>query len=219
MLESGKICGFWADVVEKAGNSTEIYRILAEKTGKEIIVDSTKFGRKSDDSIKFGGFYDGLGEYSTLFIHMYKPIEEYAASCIRYGLEDINWIISSWCSRNEVNGMQIDYRKFVEYPEKYLLRICDVLKIEYRVLTNFWHTDEHHLLAGNDGVLAFYHPQDFNGKSTDALNMRPDSRKNFRKIFYDPDRWKEVVTSGIQHLLWDNPEVRRISGQLGLERL
>ena len=203
----------------KESNVDDVYRVVSEFTGKDFIIDSSKFPAWYE---KLNGDY-----YNKTKIFLYKNPIRFAASCVKHRVRSVSFgvtvgkderIIDNvpiWSKSLEyainvfkrniprllgLNPIVIIYEDFAKEPENTVKRICDMSGFPYRDgMHRFWENTHHHNIGGNIGANYFMN---------DIYKIGSDSiyKDNYKEIFVD-NSYKRYLNDDDIKLLCENEDI------------
>jgi hypothetical protein len=153
----GPGCPIWGELHPSADE--DLYEALSRRTGKPIVVDSTK---STDWHREQLARLAGTGVITTL-VHLMRDGRAVVNSRVRkYPEEAPRAIIEAWLAQvartdELVAGfpgevVRVRYEELASAPEPTTRRICDALGVAYdSAMLRFWEADQHPL-GGNNGT-------------------------------------------------------------------
>ncbi len=202
------------------GPHSNLYRTIAEVSGANILIDSSK------NIPWFRSTLKGLVKADVLILHISKSPEEYGGSerskyhktSLR-SVEEIGrkwWQVNSqilqFLSRSPYPSLTIRYRDLISNPTDTLTEILTVLGEKYEDgMEYFWKYD-HHPLWGNKGTRSHISGTDsIPNRWMDESELNKEIyRENHQRLFMD-EKWKKLLTEKEVNGLYSIKRVSQLS--------
>lgn len=208
------------------GATSQLYTEIAQKSGANILIDSSK---------NMGWFRKtlrGLNPQDVLFVHISKSPEAYGGSernkSHPNALHSVESIGNTWWRQNAnilrflrfspYTAISVRYRDLIHSPQEVLNSILAYVGAQYQPgIENFWNYP-HHPLWGNKGTRSHLSATDSNPT---AWADESDENKqlyleNHQKLFLD-EKWRRSFTDQELNSLYTVGRVSQIARLLGYE--
>ena len=188
------------------------HRVLSEKTGKDVIIDSSKHPGWIGARLAHKHLWKGVEPF---LIYLHRDGRAVTNSYFRkYPERTYPVIVDDWLQ--QVDQMENYFEKFSEGPKLRLgyesladstettaQQLCDFLGLDYEPgMLGYWQHDHHHL-GGNGGTrhLIFRYREQFGGHSEQMEHRIAESKKHYSHEYYDAtrvaikldERWREEL--------------------------
>ncbi|WP_346344032.1 sulfotransferase [Magnetospirillum sulfuroxidans] len=199
----GEDCPVWKDFQWTPPRA--LYQQVAERTGRRVIIDSTK----NDDWItERVAETRASGGQPTLFMLLRDGRAVVNSRLRKYPDRDPEQQIRQWIeqiqrsqalyARFDGPKMRLHYEHLAAEPDTVVRQACDVLGLDFEPAMLQFHTAEHHPLGGNSGPQYMVAKQRFTDPEQAFVTLNPKSRQ-----FYDAEtqpirldlRWNEEMTA------------------------
>lgn len=197
----GLTCPVWGGLHPSA--EEDLYETLSRRTGKPIVVDSTK---STDWHHAQLARLSGTGASTTL-VHLMRDGRAVVNSRIRkYPEEAPRAIIEAWLAQiartDELvaafpgDVVRVRYEELASAPERTVQRICEALGVAYDpAMLRFWEADQHPL-GGNNGTQFLVARERASGARASIVELGERTRSYYgahpRAIVLDL-RWKREL--------------------------
>lgn len=208
------------------GPSSQIYEEISQKTGVNILIDSSK------NIPWFEKTLAGKDSKDVLLVHISKSPEEYGGSernkSGQMAINSVKEIGDIWWRTNNstlkflyyspYQTLSIRYKDLIEFPKETLETILGCVDENYEPgIENFWNFP-HHPLWGNKGARSHLGHTDSNPSNwtDESEGNKKIYEEKHQQIFYD-DKWKHSFSREEIFSLYDSGRVTAIAKLLGYE--
>lgn len=229
LCEPPSSCPIWtADFTAEllqTGVTNQLYGAIAERTGQDVIVDSSKI-----IDGWFEGTLTGLNPADVLCIHICKAPEEYAGSerNKRPGrayskIDDIadawwrsNAEILDWLHAAPFQTATIRYRDLVDYAPAVLAHLLGKIGLNYESGQEHYWNFEHHPLWGNKGSRTHLRDSAKHAEGWgDESDFNIELYQQKHRMLYRDEKWRFVVSKADVDQLYHHPRVAALADVLG----
>ena len=204
----GRDCPIWQGFVVREAD--DLYEQIAARTGKPIIVDSTKHTRWLSKQIDFLGHTTA----ESFMIFLQRDGRAVINSWIRkYPTQNVKELIAGWIRQIQrtkalfdgFDGTKIEvrYEQLATEPARVTQELCAFLEMPYQPAMLDFFQHEHHPLGGNNGT------QFLVAKAQSDRIKSPYVRLSTRNRYYYEDhplairidlRWKKELDPAVERL-------------------
>ena len=210
----GSHAGFGKFLTALGKRTRNPHRLIAQQTGKEVIVDSSKHPSWIRNRLAHKHLWKGIEPY-LVYLHrdgravtnsyFRKYPERTYPAVVEDWLTQVEQMESFYKSFDSGARLRLGYETLADAPADAAQSLCDFVGIEYEPgMLGYWQHDHHHL-GGNGGTrhLIYRYREQFGDHSQQLESRISESKKHYSHEYYDAtriaikldERWKTELTA------------------------